>query len=108
MEKTKLRIVEIPQTLPGEFYSDGQVFLDVFDDFDLRLSKYLEQLTILNKITQQASISTPLPRSPKNRILLERFEINNLNQEPDPVRIEVIKEGTRSIFRPAPSYRVQV
>jgi hypothetical protein len=78
--------------------SDGVAYLDVNDDFGLRLNKYLEQLTVLNKITQSSAITTPVPRSRKNLILLERFELNNLNQDPDPLRIEVIKDGERIPF----------
>ncbi len=72
----------------------GQVFFELDIEFSLRLTKALEELTDENKISQQAALTSSLPYGRRNKILLQEYEVNILDENIPPVRVRVEKDGT--------------
>lgn len=75
--------------------SRGEVFLDVPETFDIRLSKSLDAFSDLQGITQQAALGDALPGTPRNRALLEAYRSDVLDRRTIPLKIEVRKNGER-------------
>ena len=99
MKSVTIRIIDYPLSLQDAYKQDELVFLDLGGpEFTLRISRLVEQLTQLNKITQESALSFSIPYSAKNDILLERYSVNILDREPEPISIEVYYDGQRVHF----------
>lgn len=71
----KVKINQPSQVVADAFQdADGNVYLDLDSEFELRLTKVLEQLTVENLVTQEAALSTSIPRTGKNRLILQDYE----------------------------------
>jgi hypothetical protein len=59
--------------IPQMYINDGVFVFDTDDDFDLRLTKNLEELTDIYKIKVDGILGFDLPATPKNNLVLRRY-----------------------------------
>lgn len=71
----------------------GPVYLDIDDQFRIRFTKVLEELTEANQLRQSAALSQSIPVTPKNALILQRFRSHVRNRDTDSLRVEVRHAG---------------
>jgi len=76
MGKVTIKILAPDQRLADLYGQPTDVYLDVGDDLEIRLTKSLEELTEAEKIAREASLSGNVPMTPKNRAILARYDAN--------------------------------
>lgn len=105
MADVKIKLTNPKPELQRLFTTNGvgPVYLDVDDEFNLRLSKVMEELTEANKIRQQGALSQSLPATPRNRLILERYAAHVLERQTGTLPVEVTHRG-----RPVPVDRLVV
>lgn len=101
--KTAIKLIQPPGHVPGDYSIGGHLYLHTADDFDIRLSRLLEELTDIDKIGKQAALRFNLPFSNVNDLVFERFryltpESLNAFSPFDPFAVEVIFEDRRLPF----------
>lgn len=67
-----IRISTYANYLPSKFTENGIFTFDVNDDFDIKISRFLEQLTDINKIKVDGILGFDLPGG-RNDILLKKY-----------------------------------
>lgn len=90
---TSIRIINPPIHTISFFGVDQAVYLDVDSDFNLRLSKAIEEITEVGEISQSASISNSIPVTHRNNACLEQFEANVFIRSVDYLEVEVRFDG---------------
>jgi len=76
MGKVTIKIAAPDQRLVDLYGQSTEVYLDVGDDLNIRLTKSLEELTEAGKIAREASLSGNVPMTAKNRAILARYDAN--------------------------------
>lgn len=87
-----LKYISPPSHLTRFLSSDGNLYFDLDEGFNLRMTKVLEQLTDTAKITQQAALTTTIARTIKNETILDGFEVNAISQIIQTIPVEVRKD----------------
>lgn len=90
--------VKLLSPKPGLQYleENGEIYFDTDNQFSIRMTRVLEELTDINQITQQAALATSLPATPRNQALLAKFHANIENRELEGIPVEV-RGGGRPI-----------
>ena len=70
---TKIIIINLDPELSGLLGGITHATLDVPDSFQLRLSKSVEALSVLNKITTESVLGFSVPYSPVNDLLFAQY-----------------------------------
>lgn len=73
----------------------GRVFLDVSSDYEVRITKALDQIDETEQISQEAALSGSLRATNKNRAVLEQFRPDAINRNTDVIQVEVLQDGDR-------------
>ena len=73
----------------------GRVFLDVSSEYEVRLTKALDQIDETEQISQEAALSGSLRATNKNRAVLEQFRPDAINRNTDVIQVEVLQDGDR-------------
>lgn len=73
MEQTVITITNLPHEVAGLFDGQTSVVLDLPIEFSIRLSKSVEQLSILNKISTEAALGFSVPFTQTNDRLFSGY-----------------------------------
>ncbi len=84
-----IRILDTPVHVRNLFGVNQVVYLDTDEDFDMRLSKSLEQLTEANEIAQSAAATNSLPGTNRNYAIFESYEANVWKRRTGTMEVEV-------------------
>lgn len=91
---TTIQVLE-PTQWAVVIYGDnfGRVYLDTPPGLAMAMTKALDRLNELQRVTQEAALSASLPDTPRNKAILERFRPDALKKPANPIRIEVMSNG---------------
>lgn len=73
MEQTTITLTNLPPVIAQLFDGQTAVDLDLPGDFSIRLTKNVEQLSILNKISTEAALGFAVPFTPTNDKLFTEY-----------------------------------
>lgn len=91
-----VRYINPPRWAVARFGDDlGRVFLDTGPEFDAELTKAIDRINEVQRISQEAALAKSLPATAKNRALFDEFSGDTLNRRKEPVDIEVTYKGDR-------------
>lgn len=93
---TSIRILDPEQWQIDAYGIDGgKVYLDIDGEFNIRLTKSLEEMTEAEKIAREASLSSSIPATAKNTALLAQYSENLWKRKNKAFsqRVEVKKDG---------------
>lgn len=93
MAEISIRVTNADQYLELAFASQGNLYLDTDENFGLRLSKPLEELTEANQLRQQAALTTTIPQTPRNMAVLQDYEANVTNRQTKYLDVEIRADG---------------
>lgn len=74
----------------------GNLYFDLSNEFSLRLTNGINQLTEFSGIAQEAALTNTIKSTPKNRALLEAFEINALNPNTSSIDV-LVRQGNQEL-----------
>ena len=83
-----------PKSTDPTFFEDGNLFIDVYPEFEIRTTRRLEELVDINKINIDDVLAFTVPRTPKNDI--EFGDFANLNKTAflfKPLKVQVFVGG---------------
>jgi len=72
---------------------EGKVYLDVDEQFSMRLTKVLEQMTDRNKIGQSAALPNSIPKTRKNELILQEYTPLIISRSTPSIKIKAQKDG---------------
>lgn len=91
-----VRYINPPQwSIPTFGDGLGRVFFDTGSEFDADLTKALDRINEVQRISQEAALANSLPDTPKNRALLDQFSGDVIDRRKTPIDIEVTYNGDR-------------
>ena len=90
-----VRIVEPTREALREADDSGRVFLALGPDTELRMSKTLDRVGEIGRITQEAALSVSLPNNNRNRAILQHIDPDALEPSAATFGIEVTSDGER-------------
>lgn len=94
MEQTVITITNLPPDVAALFENQTAVVLDLPLEFSIRLSKSVEQLSVLNKISTEAALGFSVPFTPTNdRIFSQYATPLTLNIESVFFNVQVVVGG---------------
>ena len=97
--KTQIRVLKHSAFIPPYLINQTKgVFLDLPEDFDIRVTKQLEELTELSKIKQDVALTFDLDFSPINDLLLQKFAYHLRTEDIEPLEVEIISQDARLPF----------
>src|SRR5215207_7030603 len=89
-----IRVIDVPANTPTHFFTDGFLFLELGDDFSLRLTQQAEAVN-LRTIPQPAALPAGLPSTAINDWVLAQFKETALERRLEPLAVEVFNEDMR-------------
>ena len=92
-----IRVVEPPNWVVQTYGNSGNVYFELPDGFDLKFTKVVEQVTVLNKISREAILGFEIQATKLNTVLLEEWYYNT-SQNFTGIEVEIIIEDKRIEF----------